>query len=296
MSVERLNFHHLRYFWAVAHEGNLTRTAKQLRVAQSALSAQIRELEADLGVSLFARKGRSLVLTEHGRIALTFADTVFGAGADLLTTLTSGRDATERVRIGAVSTLSRNFQNSFVQPLLGEPSVTIQMRSGRQADLLEQLADHELDVVLSNRAGPLEDPWRTSRLAQQAVSVIGQARETPFRYPDDLDDAWMILPTADSDVRPAFEALCTTLDISVYLRAEIDDMATLRLVARSTGALALTPSVVVRDELLRGELHEHCVVPGLFETFYSITVARAFPHPLLDPLLRRDASAYLAVP
>lgn len=59
-----LNYNHLRYFWAVAHDGNLTRTAARLNVTQSALSVQIRQLEASLGNALFERSGRKLHLTE----------------------------------------------------------------------------------------------------------------------------------------------------------------------------------------------------------------------------------------
>ena len=62
--MSQLNFHHLRYFWAVAKEGNLTRAARQLHVSQSALSAQIKQLETDLGQPLFQRTGRTLTLTE----------------------------------------------------------------------------------------------------------------------------------------------------------------------------------------------------------------------------------------
>jgi LysR family transcriptional activator of nhaA len=74
-----LNFHHLRYFWAVAKEGNLTRAARQLHVSQSALSAQIRQLEADLGQRLFHRTGRTLTLTEAGQVALSYADEIFAS-------------------------------------------------------------------------------------------------------------------------------------------------------------------------------------------------------------------------
>ena len=52
-----LNYHHLRYFWAVAHDGNLTRTAERLNLSQSALSAQIKQLEERLGQPLFERRG-----------------------------------------------------------------------------------------------------------------------------------------------------------------------------------------------------------------------------------------------
>ena len=74
--MAELNFHHLRYFHTVAHEGNLTRAAERLNVSQSAVSSQIRLLEDRLGQPLFERRGRTLILTEAGRIALDHADTI----------------------------------------------------------------------------------------------------------------------------------------------------------------------------------------------------------------------------
>ncbi|MEO1581867.1 MAG: LysR family transcriptional regulator, partial [Pseudomonadota bacterium] len=111
-----LNFKHLRYFWAVAHSGNLTRAAEQLHVSQSALSVQIRQLEEWLGQDLFERQGRSLVLTEAGRIALEYSDTLFSVSDEFVNVL-KGRDSHSRqvIRIGAVTTLSRNFQITFLE-------------------------------------------------------------------------------------------------------------------------------------------------------------------------------------
>jgi LysR family transcriptional activator of nhaA len=83
--------------------------------------------------------------------------------------------------------------------------------------------------------------------------------------------------------------------VKVSVFAEVDDMATMRLLARDTKALALLPSVVVRDELRSGTLREHCVVPDLFETFYAITVDRHFQHPLLRSLVGRDEADILAM-
>jgi LysR family transcriptional activator of nhaA len=85
--MQDINYNHLRYFWQVAHDGNLTRTAARLNLSQSAVSVQIRKLEDRLGHPLFERRGRQLHLTEAGRIALDHADTIFGAGRDLLATL-----------------------------------------------------------------------------------------------------------------------------------------------------------------------------------------------------------------
>jgi LysR family transcriptional activator of nhaA len=295
--MERLNYHHLFHFWAVAHEGNLTRTAERLQVAQSALSSQIRQLEESLGAPLFAREGRRLVLTEAGRIALRYADDIFSAGQALMATVRDGRHRDEILRLGAVATLSRNFQKTFVKPVLDEGRVRLRLLSGRFDDLIERLQRHELDLVLSNR--PVRDDpdgaLRCQRVAHQAVSIVGLPRTTPFRFPQDLDGARMVLPAPENDIRTEFDGLCERLNVRPDIIAEVDDMATMRVLANDGEMLALLPSVVVRDELRAGNLAELCVVPDLFETFYAITVERHFEHPWVSILLARDEDALLAM-
>jgi LysR family transcriptional regulator, transcriptional activator of nhaA len=291
-----LNFHPLHYFWAVAKDGNLTRTARRLHVSQSALSAQIKQLEEQLGEPLFARQGCGLVLTEAGHIALGYAEDIFTTGGELVATLKEGRRREHLLRLGAVATLSRNFQESFIEPLLGDPDVRLRLSSGVLDDLLERLSGHALDLVLSNRRPPRElGSWRLRRLARQEVSLVGQPRRKPFRFPQELEGARMIVPGPESDIRNEFEALCEQLGVTVRVVAEVDDMATMRLLARGTDAIALLPSVVVRDELQSRVLHEYAVVPGIFEAFYAITVERHYQHPLVRALLARDEQAILAM-
>ena len=108
-------------FLGVAHEGSLTRAAERLNLSQSALSVQIQKLEHQMGHQLFDRVGKRLVLTEAGQISLDYADTVFQAGDELLSTL-EGRSVASRqvLRVGALTTLSRNFQLEFFASL-GRP-------------------------------------------------------------------------------------------------------------------------------------------------------------------------------
>lgn len=290
MNVEQVNFHHLRYFWAVAKEGNLTRTAARLRVAQSALSSQIRQLEAQLGTALFFREGRRLVLTEAGKIVLASAEEIFAAGSQLVSTLERGRQHEQVLRIGAVATLSRNFQESFVRPLLKRPNVRLYLESGVFAELVLRLESHAVDLVLANRppGRELAGKLRCRRIARQPVSIVGAKQKKGFRFPKGIGDTPMIVPGRESEIRSEFDALCEQLGVHVRILAEVDDMATMRLLARDSKALALVPSIVVRDELRDGVLSEHCVVPGLFETFYAITARRKFQHPLLEAVLTRD--------
>ncbi|MFT5358069.1 MAG: LysR family transcriptional activator of nhaA [Polyangiales bacterium] len=296
MSLDDLNFHHLRYFWRVATDGNLTRTARRLHVAQSALSAQIRQLEVHFGQPLFDRDGRRLVLTEAGTIALAYAERIFGEGAELVSTLERGRGADQVLRVGAVATLSRNFQRSFMQPMLEETGVQLRLEAGRLDELLDGLEAHTLDLVLSNQAPSRPDRGlRSRRLARQPVSIIASKPPPGFSFPEDLACYPMIVPGRTSEVRVEFDALCDRLGVTVRILAEVDDMATIRLLAADADALAIVPSVVVRDELRTGVVHELCVVPGIAENFYGITLARRFEHPLVQTLLARDEKDLLAM-
>ena len=298
--MARLNFHHLHYFWAVAKDGNLTRAAARLHVSQSALSAQIRLLEEQLGHALFMRVGRTLQITEAGRMALTYAESIFASGNELVALLRDGvRQARQVLRIGAVATLSRNFQENFVKPLLSRSDIELVLQSGSLEELLQRLRVHTLDVVLSNRRvhGDAEQPWRCRIIAQQPVSLVGQPRpkRRAFRFPEELAQVPLLLPSRDSDIRAAFDLLCEQHGLRCHVLAEVDDMALLRLLARDSGAVALLPTVVVRDELRSGQLAEYCVVPDLVETFYAITVSRHFESPLLKALLRRDEADVLGM-
>lgn len=290
-----LNYHHLRYFWLVAREGSLTRCARKLRVSPSALSAQIRQLEEQLGAALFARENRSLVLTESGRLALAHANDIFTAGDELLSLFREGKSKEATLTIGAEATLSRNFQESFVKPLLQDSNVRLRLIAAGRDELLSHLKNHALDLVLTNRQAPREagGPWRSRRIARQPVGLVGRPRMKRFRLPRDLDGCRMILPSASSDIRAAFDDFCTQQNVRITVFAEVDDMATMRLLARDADAVALVPPVVVRDELLDGVLQEYGLVPGLFENFYAITIARRFEHPLLRALLARDEADVL---
>lgn len=285
-----LNYNHLRYFWAVAHDGGLTRAASRMNVSQSALSVQIQKLEHQIGHPLFERVGKKLLLTEAGRIALDYADTCFKAGDELLSTL-RGRPAASRqvLKIGALTTLSRNFQLEFLRPLVGRSDVELIVRSGTMRDLLAQLEAHTIDVVLANSAAPRDarNSLRNHLLDEQPVSLVGhpRPRKRRFRFPEDLRSEPVLVPSLESDIRVAFDRKLELAGIKPIIVAEVDDMAMLRLLAREHKALALVPPIVVRDELKSKVLVECCKIPGVIETFYAIVQKRRFPNQLLVDLL-----------
>lgn len=288
--MSQLNLHHLRLFRAVASDGTLTGAARRLNLSQSALSTQLKALEASLGHDLFERRGRGLVLTEAGRIALDHAEAIFRTADDLTATLRETGRARRALRVGALATLSRNFQMQFLGPLIGRPDVEVVLRSGSQAQLLRGLESLALDVVLTNLA-PARDAassWLVHRLDEQPVGLIG----TPDRVGHGgralrelLTSEPLILPTPDTALRAAFDALTGRMGVTPMIAAEVDDMAMIRLLARADAGLAIIPPIVVRDELDAGTLVEAATLDGISEIFVAVTLARRFPNALLTELL-----------
>ncbi|HEX7647366.1 MAG TPA: LysR family transcriptional regulator, partial [Noviherbaspirillum sp.] len=233
----QLNFHHLFYFWRVAKTGHLTRAAQDLHISQSALSAQIRQLEDRLGEVLFEREGRRLVLTDTGQLVLSYAENIFGLGQEMLGRLQGSTEGMIRLRVGSVATMSRNYQENWIKPLLADPSVVLTLESGLLEGLLERLVQHQLDVVLANEAvaAGMDRPLHCRFLGSQAISLVGPAsawKGQTLRIPEDLDGVDIALPGPRHALRAQFDALCLSAEVKPRLRVEVDDMAMLRLIAR----------------------------------------------------------------
>lgn len=287
--AQHLNYQHLRYFWAVASEGNLTRAAAKLGITQSAVSVQLKKLEDVIGHTLLKRRGRVLELTPAGRIALDYADEIFSMGTKLIDALEkSSHQRVQLLRVGVLATLSRNFQIALLGPLLNRDDVRLVVRSGSMVELVHRLERHDLDLVLSNFL-PRRDErstWVAHTLDTQPVSLIGHPRLRPSNLVDDLlANEPLVLPTSESGVRIGFDALVQRLGIRPRIVAEVDDMAMLRLVTRAHHGIAVVPPIVVHDELASATLVEIAQLPDLVETFFALSTARNRPNRLLAEVL-----------
>lgn len=288
--MSRLNYHHLHYFWRVATLGNLTEAARQLHVSQSALSAQIRALEESMDTQLFERSGRRLLLTATGQRVLGYANDIFSRGEELESLLRHGIEPEyQQLRIGVLSTMSRNFIEGFIAPLISQPKVRFSLHARGMDNLLNGLATHQFDLILTNSnvaAEGQETLWQSQLLARQPLAVVGPPEQKPAaEFPQGYEGRRWVLPASGTELRSAFDGFCSRWNYEPDVQAEADDMAMLRLLARDTGALTVLPTVVVKDEITQGTLLEFMTLPNVFESFYAVTVKRQFVSPVLTGLL-----------
>lgn len=289
--MSRLNYHHLQYFWHVVKVGNLTKTAEKLHISQSALSSQIKQLESSLECALFLRQGRKLVLTELGNVAFSYADSIFSKGNELENLLRKGYESDiQTIRVGVLATMSRNFIDSFVEPVLNNSNIKLEITSAGQTTLLNQLSDHQLDLALSNIEvrSSANAIWECILLNRQPVHIIGhQGLDIKPDFSKRYERYEWILPSDQNPIRAAFDGLCALHNIEPTIIAEANDMAMLRLLARDSRGITVMPEVVVKDELSNGTLKSYCELPDVFENFYAVTIKKHFRKSEINNLINQ---------
>ena len=285
--MEWLNYHHLLYFWMVAREGSIARASKQLRLAEPTISGQIRRLEEALGEKLFRREGRRLVLTDVGRVAQGYADTIFPLGREFLETV-RGRSAGRPLRlvVGVTDALPKTIVCRLLEPAmhLGTP-VRLICREGRSLDgFLSELAVHNIDLVLADAPAGPDLPVRlfSHLLGECGTSFFAHGRAaTRFRgrFPDSLDGAPFLLPGRNAELRRNLEDWFESHKLRPLIVGEIDDSALIKVLGE-TGVGAFAGPSASQAEVLD---HYRVRVIGRASTlrhrFYAISAERRLSHP-----------------
>ena len=138
LPAEFLNYHHLRYFWAVAREGSLRAAAEKLGISQPSICTQIQLLEAALGQDLFRARGRSLALTEFGELIYGYAGEIFALGSEVLSAAKQAPTSRAlRLHAGVVDSFPKLMSFEILRPIFEhQPPVQLTCHEGKLADLI----------------------------------------------------------------------------------------------------------------------------------------------------------------
>jgi LysR family transcriptional activator of nhaA len=285
------NYRHLYYFWVVAKEGGMSHAAARLGMAVQTVSAQVRELERDLGCQLLKPAGRGLVLTEAGVVALQEAEHIFQLG-EALPELARGAAQAKSVRltVGIADGLPKLVVQRLLQPVLGTPDLRLVCHEGEMADLLADLAMHRLDVVLSDHPAPFNPhlkvhnhPLGTSGMGWYASRHWWAAARKDF--PASLGKVPVLLPTPHSIVRGPLDQWFIQHGLRPRVVGEFEDSALLETFGGS--GLGVFPAALsVQDDLLqRHQVKLLGACEGVDEHYYAISTERKVKHLVVQSLL-----------
>ncbi len=296
--MQRLNHHHLYLYWVFGRNGSFTKTARELGIAQSAVTTQIRQLEESLSLPLVDRSNpRRPEITPEGRKVLEYADSIFETSRELLHWATKGALPKLRViRIGALSGLSRNLQCQFMAPLISNPGVRFEVIAGDARNLLSMLAEYELDVVLGSHGVGAEvgRGFRSWVLASSPLVFVvekSQVRSARPTLEKILKGKSLFIPGRGFEAKPELHAFLEDLSVPFRIAGEIDDIALLRVLALRSGAVVALPELGALREITSGDLKVIARLDRIQQRFYAITRQSLGPNEevsrLIDRLVKR---------
>jgi len=290
---QSFSYRHLYYFWVVAKEGGMARAADRLDMAVQTISAQVRELERELGVSLLKPAGRGLALTEAGLAALRQADLIFQLGEQMPELVReAGQSRATRLAVGISDGLPKLAVRRLLEPVLSEPQLRLLCHEDRFDDLLGELALHRLDVVLADRPAPPNPNLRVyshalgdSPLAWYAAPALAQATRADDELATRLAAVPVLLPTSHAAVRPRLDTWLERQGIAPRLAGEFEDHA-LMVTFGSAGMGAFAAPDLLQDKLTtRYDVVRLGACEGVFEHFWAIGTEKRIQHPLVQRLL-----------
>jgi LysR family transcriptional regulator, transcriptional activator of nhaA len=284
--MEWLNYHHLLYFWTVARDGSITKASETLHLAPPTISEQIRSLEESLEVKLFEKQGRSLVLTDQGRVAYEYAEEIFARGREL-TEVLSGSTAGRRppFTIGIADVVPKLIAYRLILPALKLPDpIRLVCRDADPDQLIAQLAIREVDLVISD--APLDPSIRIKAfshlLGQSGLTFFAHPRlvkQLNMRFPKCLDDLPFLMPADNTDLRRSLEHWFNHQGVRPIIAGEFEDSALAAVFSEAAVGAFAAPTPTEAQVKRQYGLSVLGRTRDIVASFYAISLDRRLKHP-----------------
>lgn len=261
----------LEYLVAVAEEASFTRAAQRVHISQSGVSAQIRQLEHDLGATLIDRTGRTATLTEAGLAAVKHARETLAAAAAVrqavhdVTGLLSGR-----LTVGMVTacTIAALF-DALATFHRAHPAVAVTLLEDNSATLAEHIRAGEIDVALIGAPGSTPPPGLAALplISERLVAAVPDTHHLSERSRltlTDLAGCPLICMPRGTGIRTAFDQACAAAGLRMGVRLEASAAGTVAdLAARGLGVAILSETIgAAHAARLRSAVIEDAEIPA----------------------------------
>ena len=300
--MHTLNYQHLQYFWTVARLGSITKAAEELMLAPPTIHAQIRTLESQLGVKLFERKGRGLVLTEIGQVVRKYADGIFALGREVIDAVRHDPiNQPLRLVVGVVEAVPKVLVRELLRPVLEMGhAVRLICREGSDDALLADLAGHRLDVVLVDRSPRVTGGIRvvSHLLGECGISFVASP-EMALRlrggFPGSLDGAPALLPSDHTAMRSTLDRWFESVGVRPHVVAEFDDTALIKVFGSDGLGFFPVHNIITEQICRRYGVQPIGRIDERSERFYAITTDRKLKHPAVRALAAAARSEIFAL-
>ena len=284
-----INYHHLYYFKTIAEEGSVSKAAEKLRLSQPTLSSQLMQFEETLGVQLFSRQHKKLILTEQGKVALDYSKSIFRMGSEMFEVLHDRlRPLKPSLHIGALDSVPKQIVLQLVEQAYQISPCLITLSEGKPNELLRELVAHRMDLMLTNflPSGLDAKGLYPKSITKKNVAFYGAPKFKALKngFPTSISGKPMILPSYDSQLRQDLDHWAKLNKIELNLICESQDIAIKKLMATHGMGLIPTATHTVTGQVARRELIEIGKLQGVHEELYLVTAQRKIENPIASKL------------
>lgn len=284
-----INYHHLYYFKTIAEEGSVSKAAVKLRLGQPTLSAQLKNFEDTLGVQLFERLHKKLVLTEQGKVALDYSKNIFKMGSEMYEVLHDRiRPMRPSLHLGALDSVPKQIVLQLVKHAFRIAPCQITLSEGKSDELVRELTSHRMDLMVTNflPSGSDGKGLFPKSITKKNVAFYGAPKYKKLRsdFPSSISGQEMILPTYDSKLRQDLDHWAKLNKIELNIITESQDISVKKLMAINGLGLIPTATHTVTRQVLTGELIEIGKLRGVYEELFLVTAQRKIENPIVSRL------------
>ena len=295
-----MDLRQLRTFSCVAELGSLSKASDTLRVAQPALSRQIKLLEHELRAELFTRNGRGMVLTDAGRLLLARTAGIVRQIDQVRDEIQSaGGPPSGRVVLGLVPTVSCVISARLARRTVDRyPGISLCIVESYSGHLMEWLHRGEMDLALIY--GPSSDLHLTVQsLGRDTIVAVGP-RGSGLAQKKQVDIGWLlrqrlVLPSHSHGLRALIEHAAAKKKLKLDVKLEADSFRVLTSLVEEGLGYTLLPPSSVRNEVAAGRLETAAIAKPA--PMRELTLASPIDHPgstaitLITELIRDELSA-----
>jgi len=270
-----MNLRRLQYFTKVSELESITKAADRLHIAQPALSRHMRSLERELGVRLFEREGRGIVLTKAG---VVFRDRVRTVLRELdraqLEVKALSRSPGGRIDFGMPFSISQALTRLLAQQVRRElPGVALRIIDGWTGFIIEWLLRGRLDLGILYDHTLKSDVLRTEPLASEEQFLVCAPHDKLGRRDSitlaEVAGLPLALPSREHGLRVAVEQFMQTIGREPQIATELESIVGLKQFAQQGGLYTILPRGEMEEELAAGRVKTIKITsPTIYRTLF----------------------------
>jgi DNA-binding transcriptional LysR family regulator len=289
-----LDFRQLRYALSVSKERSFTGAAKRLNISQSAVSEQVKLLEAEIGFELFHRTSRGVESTDRGRTFLYESERVMGDLLSLTDTARRLRGAlSDTLMIGMGSGMAQIFIPRMFADLKRDlPGVRLEIMTAPTKNIFNELHEERIDAGIAIESNPDRLPAGLifDRLVDAEMALITHPKHALARSKQPIDIGRLVAePFIMSELTVGYGqvvfSLFTDLGIRPNILAVVDNIETMKMIVQAEGGIAIVPRACAENEVALGLLKALAIAPAR-----NVSLSLFRRH---EPLSRRKETALL---